>query len=76
MEPIVEAAETVRRRQNLTDAAFAARLGIDASTWSYMKSGRSKPGEKFYAGIAAEFPELNGDLLKYLASRKAALVEA
>lgn len=53
----------IQQRDNLTDAAMAARLGIARSTWTEIKNGRLSLSSRAQMLAAGAFPELLGDLV-------------
>ncbi|HEX5466228.1 MAG TPA: hypothetical protein VFW92_06090 [Candidatus Limnocylindrales bacterium] len=55
--------QAIQRRETLTDAAMAARLGIARSTWTEVRNGRLPLSSKVQMAAARAFPELLGDLL-------------
>jgi len=44
-----------------TDTARAERIGVDRSTYSRIRSGDIRPGERFIAGCLRAFPDLKFD---------------
>jgi len=58
MNNLVEAIKQKQGQAELTDGALSKLLGIDRSTWSYIKSGKRNPGMKFLSSVASIFPEL------------------
>lgn len=58
MNKLIEATKVKQKASGLSDKRFASSLGIDRSTWSYLKSGKRNPGMKFLAAIAQNFPDL------------------
>ena len=58
MNNLIEAIKEKQRQNKLSDGALALILGIDRSTWAYIKSGKRKPGMKFLAAVANQFPAL------------------
>lgn len=57
-----------QRSLGLTDVEFARRLGIHQSYWSLIKAGRRRPGRRFLAGVATQFPDLQPECLIFLRS--------
>jgi len=58
MNNLIEAIKHKQKESDLTDNGLASILGIDRSTWSYIKSGKRNPGLKFLSAVANTFPEL------------------
>lgn len=58
MNNLIEVIRQKQKQQGLTDEALSKLLGIDRSTWSYIKSGKRNPGLKFFTAVANQFPEL------------------
>ena len=55
---------------HLSDFKFAKRLGVDPSTWSYIRSRHHQPGCIFLRAVIREFPELGGAVREYLGMKK------
>lgn len=53
----------IQRRESLTDAAMATRLGLARSTWTEIKNGRLPLSARAQMLAAGAFPELVGDLV-------------
>lgn len=53
----------IQRRETLTDAAMAARLGLARSTWTEIKNGRLALSPASQMAAAGAFPELLGELV-------------
>lgn len=59
MNNLIETIKKYQQDKNLSDNQFAKLLGIDRSTWAYIKSGKRNPGMKFLRAIAHELPQLS-----------------
>jgi len=57
MKNLVETIKQYQQDENLSDGQFTKLLGVDRSTWAYIKSGKRKPGLKFLKAIG-QIPEL------------------
>jgi len=53
----------------LSDAQFAAQLGIHRSTWVLIKNGIRPLNLSVLGGIARAFPALDAEILNYLRTR-------
>jgi len=58
MNNLIEAIKQYQANENLSDTQLGKLLGIDRSTWAYIKSGRRNPGVKFLRAVAHEIPQL------------------
>lgn len=58
MNNLIEAIKQKQKQAELSDMALTKLLGIDRSTWSYIRSGRRNPGMKFLVAVASKFPDL------------------
>lgn len=47
-----------QRAEGLDDTQFAAKLGISASLWARIKSGKIELGAKPTLGIAEHYPDI------------------
>jgi hypothetical protein len=63
---LVEKLEAKRRELNLADAGFARLLGISRPLWSATRSGKRAASIALLRGVARAFPEMDGDVLRYL----------
>lgn len=52
------------------DGAFARKLGVTRAVWFNVRTGRQPIGEKMLRGIVRCFPDLNSEVIIYLASPK------
>lgn len=52
------ALEATRRREGLTEAQIAERLGIHLSTWEKIQNGTRNPGGKVLFAIMRQFPDV------------------
>lgn len=60
----------IQEAENLTDKAFAKKLGIDTTYWGRLQKGSRHPGVTFLGSILFLYPGLRQDVLDYLLSRK------
>ena len=51
------------KREKLTSAQFADKIGVQRSSVSHVISGRNKPGFDFIRKILEAFPQINADWL-------------
>jgi transcriptional regulator with XRE-family HTH domain len=63
---LVEKLEAKRKELNLSDADFARLLGISRPLWSATRSGNRAVSIALLRGVAQAFPEVDGDVLRYL----------
>lgn len=66
MKSLVETLVERQQRMDLSDRAFAARLGVSRSTWTRVRLGDRRPGERLLSGVMRAFPSLTEDCLVYL----------
>lgn len=52
--------------KGMSDSRFARLLGISPSLWSMIQSGHRGMGERTYAGIVRNFPDLHDCVLAAL----------
>ena len=69
MDALVEAVLEEKKRQKLTDAGLANKLGLDPASWNRIKHGQELPTRKMYEGVAKSFPQLGVVLQSYMAKR-------
>ncbi len=55
--------------QGLTDTDFAQLLGVDRSTWSYVRRRIKQPGVDFLSAVAQKIPHLQLHVFNYVVSR-------
>lgn len=55
---LVEALQIQQKREGLSNAQFAKRLGVSESTWDAYRLGRREMSARFYAAILATFRDL------------------
>lgn len=48
-----------------SDAAFAARMGVNRETWRRIRTGMMAPGPRTLRGVMAAFPDLQGDAMAF-----------
>ena len=63
---LIDKLEELRKKDGLTDAEFAEKLGISRPLWSRVRSGGLAPHRQFLAGVCQEYPELAGDVFANL----------
>ena len=56
------------KQGDMTDVAFARKLGVSRQSWAFVKNQTRKPGKKFLKAILSVFPEMTLDVMNYLAS--------
>ena len=60
--------ESLKRRQaelQESDTAFAKRLGISRTLWSYTRAGKRTLSKTLLKGAKAAFPDMDWDVLMY-----------
>lgn len=58
----------IQKRERLTDAAMASKLGISRPTWNRVRNGRLPLTDEVAMRAAGQWPELTRDLLNRAAS--------
>ncbi len=58
----------IQSREGLTDSEIAKRLNCSRQLYQGTRSGKIPLGTKILKGISAAFPELQADILIFLAS--------
>jgi transcriptional regulator with XRE-family HTH domain len=61
--------DTLKARQiaaRESDNTFARRLGVSRTTWTRVRLGQRKPGERLLAGVMQAFPSMTDECLTYL----------
>jgi|GEM_PF-2784306 transcriptional regulator with XRE-family HTH domain len=73
---ITELGHTAKRK-SISASALAKAIGVDPSYLSHVRSGRIRPGLKFYTGVVNAFPELKPfvDEELYGPTRKTSFIE-
>jgi len=61
-----------RLRDGQPWGTFAKQIGIDASTLSRVRNGKSQPGGEFIAGIVTNFPVRMEDIVQVVDDEVAA----
>jgi hypothetical protein len=56
VDKVVEA--VILKQGDTSNDEIAKKIGITNVMWSYLKSGKRKPGKKFYTGVMRAFPDL------------------
>lgn len=64
-QEIIGRIEAIRKKEGLSAASFAQRIGVPRSTISHLVSGRNKPSLDLLAKIIDSFPEVTLDALVY-----------
>ena len=60
---------TIQRTLGMSDAAFAAKLGLtDDSSWSLIRAGKRNMGRKTLRAVYRTFPELKDEIFEYTIS--------
>lgn len=68
--------EAVRRREKLSNRAFARRLGIQHTVWFRACSNDTFASQALAKAVMREFPELEQDVINYLLRDKNYTTEA
>jgi len=58
----------IQSREGLTDSEMAKRLNCSRQLYQGIRTGKIPPGSKVLKGISIAFPELQADILLFLAS--------
>jgi len=66
MHALIEAVCNQQEERGLSDHQLAQLLGVDGSTWSYIKAEKRAAGPKVLAAIARHFPHLNHLIVDYI----------
>jgi len=66
MHKLIQAICTHQEDNSLSDHQLAELLGVDGSTWSYIKTGKRSAGPKVLGAIARLFPHLNELVMDYI----------
>ncbi len=69
MNELIVEIKALQERRKLSDRQFAISIGIDPSTWSYIKNGDNQPGVKVLSSIIRVYPELNTVILNYMTEK-------
>ena len=64
-QEIIGRIEAIRKKEGLSAASFAQRIGVPRSTISHLVSGRNKPSLDLLVKIIDSFPEVTLDALVY-----------
>ena len=64
-QEIIARIEAIRKKEGLSAASFAQRIGVPRSTISHLVSGRNKPSLDLLVKIIDSFPEVTLDALVY-----------
>jgi hypothetical protein len=54
-----------QQTENLTERAFAAKLGIEGGSWNMLKHGKRRIGRKTLKGILRAYPDLHTLAIEY-----------
>lgn len=65
-QKLIQALLAEQTRLGLSQEQFAEKLGINRSTWNWVRGGVNNPGLRVLSGIVKSFPELNPVLIEYL----------
>jgi transcriptional regulator with XRE-family HTH domain len=63
---LIEKLEAKRKELQLSDAAFARRLGVSRPLWTAVREGKRSVGMALLRGAARAFPDLDGAVLAHL----------
>lgn len=55
-----------QKKLEMTDAVFAAKLGVSRQLWQFTRTERMPIGQKVIAGTCRAFPEMIPDVLIFL----------
>lgn len=69
MNNLVNEIKNYLAEKGISDGKFTRDMKLDQSTWSYIKSGKHKPGVKFLSAVASNYPELQMTVFQYMAER-------
>ncbi|SFR15417.1 helix-turn-helix domain-containing protein [Desulfoscipio geothermicus] len=58
--------EKLQSDKSLSDSQLASKIGVDYSLLWRIKTGRSKPGQKFIAKLLTVFPEIKFEDIFFL----------
>ena len=63
---LIEKLKTIQRTLNMSDAAFAKKLGLaDDSSWTQIRTGTRNMGRKSLRAVYSAFPELKDEIFEY-----------
>lgn len=57
MNKLIEAVREYQKEEGLTDTGLTQLIGLDRSTWAYIKAGKRNPGVKFLRAISLKLPQ-------------------
>lgn len=63
---LIDKLTATQRELNVTDAPFAAEIGVTRSMWVQVRNGQKRPGRRFLAGVMRRFPLLADDCVIHL----------
>jgi transcriptional regulator with XRE-family HTH domain len=72
---LIDLLETKRKELNLSDAAFARRLGVSRPLWIATREGKRSVGMTLLQGTARAFPDLDGAVLAHLRGEEPGTVD-
>jgi hypothetical protein len=58
MNIVITKLNSIANQSSLSASKIAKMIGVDSSYLYHVKSGRIKPGLKFYQGVVNAFPDL------------------
>jgi hypothetical protein len=67
LEKLIQTVQSYQELHNLNDGELAELLGIDRSSWSYIRDKKHKPGNKFFDGLG-KIPELRMAVYEYFSA--------
>lgn len=65
-KPLMQQLVDLQSALELSDRAFAERIGASAGMWNNVKAGRRAMGRKLLRGVMEAFPDLRPAVLVYL----------
>lgn len=70
-EQLVKALSKKQEMLGLTHEQFADLLGVNRSTWDWVRKGVNNPGLRMLAGISKNFPDLQEEMVAFLKTYQA-----
>jgi len=67
-QTLVDKLRAIQLREQASDKGMAQRLGCSRQLYQMARSGKIPPGNKILKGISATFPELQQDVIYFLAN--------
>jgi predicted transcriptional regulator len=66
---LIAAIEVYQKCFNLSNRAFAQKIGVDPAVITRVKHKTDNPGTKFLSGILQNIPELQGIVIEYMSTK-------